>query len=614
MNNSPGIITKLQSPSNYLNRLELEQQAFIDKLKAAEQPEISSNLAAAFAQAKLILPKNNLKATHHLSNSMKELCISSDQTDNSKNQGPEKGFQKRKNSIRQWVAGATNLKKYSSACKQLKENLSRESSLEKSDLTTSVKSSKNLPKITTSSSLLPQLSLKDDSEPQSNLEEKQIKKRRMSTFTDWKPSFGTSSPFNLASRLIHDKESEIDKTKTESKTAKEQSSIKKISSQMVFKNQEISEQHDKSVHLNKLDEEIEEDNEGITELSSPQLSKRSSAVAIHEMKAGTSLSGVFYSSHSISNRKSSLSIQTQTSSRTSINSTGESTQSHINSNQMLEGNKQSNKCKLQRRSTLNVGQYSRRRTRLNKGEDSSDKEKDIQRSLDLETRSKRRSVSSDLILDTAFHSTLLCHHKQSLSIKVEDDSQLSIPQPTTSNYATSQTSPIVTQTIVEEVAQRNSNVVPEQHTAIDFNLTGNNNLPVTDNTLTTENLINTVISSRHSSYASSSSKHRSSTSKSVRSGRHSSSLEVPPIDQQTGSSIKTGSLDTTEQKTVPPRKFCIYFKWYDWMTKRDNNSLFIFTPDNKIRKKCAKITEHRAFDYVVLIFISLNCITLAMER
>nr|QDD67334.1 ion channel protein [Tetranychus cinnabarinus] len=62
------------------------------------------------------------------------------------------------------------------------------------------------------------------------------------------------------------------------------------------------------------------------------------------------------------------------------------------------------------------------------------------------------------------------------------------------------------------------------------------------------------------------------------------------------------------------RKFCAYFKWYDWMSKRENCSLFLFPPDNKIRINCAIITEHRCFDYVILIFISLNCITLAMER
>ncbi|XP_074604858.1 ca[2+]-channel protein alpha[[1]] subunit T [Brevipalpus obovatus] len=64
----------------------------------------------------------------------------------------------------------------------------------------------------------------------------------------------------------------------------------------------------------------------------------------------------------------------------------------------------------------------------------------------------------------------------------------------------------------------------------------------------------------------------------------------------------------------PKRKFCAYFKWYDWMSKRDDCSLFIFPPDNRIRFNCIYMTEHKCFDYVILIFISLNCVTLAMER
>ena len=68
---------------------------------------------------------------------------------------------KRRNSIRQWVTGATHRKKNSAACKQLKESLSRESSLEKNEQSTSAFQFKqHLTKITSSSSLLPQFSFK----------------------------------------------------------------------------------------------------------------------------------------------------------------------------------------------------------------------------------------------------------------------------------------------------------------------------------------------------------------------------------------------------------------------------------------------------------------------
>ena len=62
------------------------------------------------------------------------------------------------------------------------------------------------------------------------------------------------------------------------------------------------------------------------------------------------------------------------------------------------------------------------------------------------------------------------------------------------------------------------------------------------------------------------------------------------------------------------RKFCIYFDWTDWMSQREEYSLFIFPPENQLRKHCNTIADNTYFDYIVLLFISLNCITLAMER
>ncbi|KPM07613.1 voltage-dependent T-type calcium channel subunit alpha-1H-like protein [Sarcoptes scabiei] len=50
------------------------------------------------------------------------------------------------------------------------------------------------------------------------------------------------------------------------------------------------------------------------------------------------------------------------------------------------------------------------------------------------------------------------------------------------------------------------------------------------------------------------------------------------------------------------------------MIFREEYSLFLFSPSNRLRKYCIRIADHPYFDYVVLIFISLNCITLAMER
>ncbi|MCP9265401.1 Voltage-dependent T-type calcium channel subunit alpha-1I [Dirofilaria immitis] len=54
------------------------------------------------------------------------------------------------------------------------------------------------------------------------------------------------------------------------------------------------------------------------------------------------------------------------------------------------------------------------------------------------------------------------------------------------------------------------------------------------------------------------------------------------------------------------RKTCFY--------KRADYSLYIFSSKNQIRIKCLQLTQKKWFDYAILIFIGINCITLAMER
>ncbi|KAF7265662.1 hypothetical protein GWI33_020746 [Rhynchophorus ferrugineus] len=47
---------------------------------------------------------------------------------------------------------------------------------------------------------------------------------------------------------------------------------------------------------------------------------------------------------------------------------------------------------------------------------------------------------------------------------------------------------------------------------------------------------------------------------------------------------------------------------------REEYSLYLFSPENGFRKKCTWLVEQKYFDNVVLLFIAMNCITLAMER
>ena len=54
------------------------------------------------------------------------------------------------------------------------------------------------------------------------------------------------------------------------------------------------------------------------------------------------------------------------------------------------------------------------------------------------------------------------------------------------------------------------------------------------------------------------------------------------------------------------RRTCFY--------SRQDCSLFLFSPKNRLRIQCLRLTQKKWFDYTILVFIGINCITLAMER
>ncbi|XP_069760962.1 voltage-dependent T-type calcium channel subunit alpha-1H [Narcine bancroftii] len=51
-----------------------------------------------------------------------------------------------------------------------------------------------------------------------------------------------------------------------------------------------------------------------------------------------------------------------------------------------------------------------------------------------------------------------------------------------------------------------------------------------------------------------------------------------------------------------------------WCKTHEDCSLYLFSPQNRIRIICHKVIAHKMFDHVVLVFIFLNCITIALER
>ncbi|XP_043089773.1 voltage-dependent T-type calcium channel subunit alpha-1H isoform X4 [Puntigrus tetrazona] len=51
-----------------------------------------------------------------------------------------------------------------------------------------------------------------------------------------------------------------------------------------------------------------------------------------------------------------------------------------------------------------------------------------------------------------------------------------------------------------------------------------------------------------------------------------------------------------------------------WCKDHEEWSLYLFSPQNKFRVMCQRLISHKLFDHVVLVFIFLNCITIALER
>ncbi|KAM5330468.1 voltage-dependent T-type calcium channel subunit alpha-1H isoform 5-T5 [Glossophaga mutica] len=51
-----------------------------------------------------------------------------------------------------------------------------------------------------------------------------------------------------------------------------------------------------------------------------------------------------------------------------------------------------------------------------------------------------------------------------------------------------------------------------------------------------------------------------------------------------------------------------------WCRSRESWALYLFSPQNRFRASCQKIIAHKMFDHIVLVFIFLNCITIALER
>nr|XP_045595060.1 voltage-dependent T-type calcium channel subunit alpha-1I-like [Procambarus clarkii] len=70
----------------------------------------------------------------------------------------------------------------------------------------------------------------------------------------------------------------------------------------------------------------------------------------------------------------------------------------------------------------------------------------------------------------------------------------------------------------------------------------------------------------------------------------------------------------SETETEGLKKICFVFEPKGCFKERQDYSLYVFSPENPIRRISLFLVSRRWFDSSVLFFIGLNCITLAMER
>ncbi|XP_058804886.1 voltage-dependent T-type calcium channel subunit alpha-1G isoform X2 [Phymastichus coffea] len=88
----------------------------------------------------------------------------------------------------------------------------------------------------------------------------------------------------------------------------------------------------------------------------------------------------------------------------------------------------------------------------------------------------------------------------------------------------------------------------------------------------------------------------------------------PPATQRTGEQTPPSNDHESAGSIERIKKIFMFFEPKGCLKERDDYSLYIFPPNNRFRVFCDWFVEQKWFDNVVLLFIGLNCITLAMER
>uniref|UniRef100_A0A8C2FXZ6 Calcium channel, voltage-dependent, T type, alpha 1H subunit a n=1 Tax=Cyprinus carpio TaxID=7962 RepID=A0A8C2FXZ6_CYPCA len=106
--------------------------------------------------------------------------------------------------------------------------------------------------------------------------------------------------------------------------------------------------------------------------------------------------------------------------------------------------------------------------------------------------------------------------------------------------------------------------------------------------------------------------------------QHPSSLDIPEPQTPSFSSLgdyhdcngRSLHLPTDLSANLSKEDSIRTFEAYKpkWCKDHEEWSLYLFSPQNKFRMMCQRLISHKLFDHVVLVFIFLNCITIALER
>uniref|UniRef100_A0A8C2J5X3 Calcium channel, voltage-dependent, T type, alpha 1H subunit a n=1 Tax=Cyprinus carpio TaxID=7962 RepID=A0A8C2J5X3_CYPCA len=110
--------------------------------------------------------------------------------------------------------------------------------------------------------------------------------------------------------------------------------------------------------------------------------------------------------------------------------------------------------------------------------------------------------------------------------------------------------------------------------------------------------------------------------------QHPSSLDIPELPQTPSFSSLGDYHDCNGRSLHLPTDLSTNLSKQDSIAEEDMDdvshgsmlcyhedwSLYLFSPQNRFRMMCQRLISHKMFDHIVLVFIFLNCITIALER